>query len=328
MLTRISTEESPDEVHTLRSLGKIADRWGYSYDVPSVDGRPIAADHDLYLTQGVIRTVESANGIRMCASDLISIHDSVRVGRLSPSLTVIVLLDGDPLNYTLDTSDAVTLTPGRGVVITAARETNLHQVSLRGSRSRSVVVQVCPSTVADAELAARIAASLRENAIVPLSASCRVHSLTNDLFASGRTGPIGRLLAESCALELLAMGLGLAEKPHSLETCTLRPQVVMKVLRVRDKILSELDRRHRLCDLAQFAGMSVTALKCKFQAVVGQPVFSFLRDQRLDRARQGLEREGWTVGQAAYFVGYRHATNFATAFRKRFGVSPAAAPRH
>ena len=328
MLTSVPPKHLSDEVHTLKSFGEIAARWGYSYDVPLIDGKPIAADNDLYLTQGVITTVESSNGIRMCASDLISIRDSERVGRLAPSLTVIMLLEGDPLNYTLGTQDCITLTPRHGVVITAAQETNLHQVSLRGSRSKSVVVQVCPSTVADAELAERIAASLRTNAVIPLSASCRVHSLTNDLFAAGCAGPISRLLAESCALELLAAGLGVAERPDSLEPCTLRPQDVTKVLRVRDKILNELDRQHRLCDLAQFAGMSATALKCKFHAIVGQPVFSFLREQRLDRARQGLEREGWTVGQAAYFVGYRHATNFATAFRKRFGVSPAAAPRH
>lgn len=328
MLSPASPISPTNDVHTLRALAGIADRWGYSYDVVSVDGHAPAAGRDLALTQGVIRTVESSNGIRICANDLVSIHDCERVGLLAQSLTIIILLDGDPLDYTLGTRNRVVLTPGNGVVITAAKEARLRQTSLRGSYSRSVVVQACPSAVADVELAEQIDAALRTNAAVPILASCRIHALANDLFSSRYAGTIGRLLAESCALELLAVGLGYVGKLDSLVTCPMRPQDVTKMLRVRDKIVSELDRHHRLSELAQFSGMSVTSLKCKFQAVVGQSVFAFLRDQRLDRARQGIEREGWTVGQAAYYVGYRHATNFATAFRRRFGVSPTAAPRH
>ncbi len=42
--------------------------------------------------------------------------------------------------------------------------------------------------------------------------------------------------------------------------------------------------------------------------------------------RHGVAREqlaqGCSVQQAAHFVGYRHATNFATAFRERYGIAP------
>ena len=60
----------------------------------------------------------------------------------------------------------------------------------------------------------------------------------------------------------------------------------------------------------------------KFQAAYRQSVFSWLRERRLEVARQHLA-QGWSVQQAAHFVGYRHATNFATAFRERYGVAPA-----
>jgi AraC-like DNA-binding protein len=272
--------------------------------------------------------MESSNGIRICASDLTSIHDCERVGRLSPCLMMIMLLEGNPLSYDLGEGDRITLAPGDGVVIAAAKETVLRQVSLRGNRFRSVVVQACASRITDAELAEQIGLTLQKSATVPLLTSYRLQSLAGDLFRAGCAGTIGRLLAESCALELLAVGLGAAQRRESCLTCTVRPRDVTNVLRVRDKIVSELGRQHRLSDLARFAGMSVTTLKFKFHAVVGQSVFAFLRDQRLDRARRGLEGEGWTVGQAAYFVGYRHATNFATAFRKRFGVAPTNTSRH
>ena len=42
---------------------------------------------------------------------------------------------------------------------------------------------------------------------------------------------------------------------------------------------------------------------------------------RLQLACEQL-RQGCSVQQAAHFVGYRHATNFATAFRARYGIAP------
>jgi AraC-like DNA-binding protein len=51
-------------------------------------------------------------------------------------------------------------------------------------------------------------------------------------------------------------------------------------------------------------------------------VFEHLREGRLQRARQALERDGVTVGQAALVAGYTSAANFATAYRRRFGTPP------
>ncbi|MRF00600.1 helix-turn-helix domain-containing protein, partial [Escherichia coli] len=46
-----------------------------------------------------------------------------------------------------------------------------------------------------------------------------------------------------------------------------------------------------------------------------------LRDCRLALARRYL-LEGHSVQQAAWMCGYQHATNFATAFRRHYGISP------
>ncbi|MEP1582208.1 MAG: helix-turn-helix domain-containing protein [Marinobacter sp.] len=46
-----------------------------------------------------------------------------------------------------------------------------------------------------------------------------------------------------------------------------------------------------------------------------------MRKCRLNLAWHYLE-QGYSVQQAAHRSGYRHATNFATAFRRQFGVSP------
>ena len=74
--------------------------------------------------------------------------------------------------------------------------------------------------------------------------------------------------------------------------------------------------------LARQAGTNANTLQRHFRAVYGTTVFDFVREHRLQRARHALEQDGLTVGQAALVAGYNSAANFATAYRKRFGMPP------
>ena len=74
--------------------------------------------------------------------------------------------------------------------------------------------------------------------------------------------------------------------------------------------------------LARQAGTNANTLQRHFRAVYGTTVFDFVREHRLQRARHALEHDGLTVGQAALVAGYNSAANFATAYRKRFGMPP------
>ena len=67
---------------------------------------------------------------------------------------------------------------------------------------------------------------------------------------------------------------------------------------------------------------SALMLQRQFRAVFGTTVFDYLRECRLLRARRALEHDGVTVGQAAMVAGYTSAANFATAYRRRFGMPP------
>lgn len=192
----------------------------------------------------------------------------------------------------------------------------------KNQRHTCLFVMVQPEDMVDEELADRIDALLRSTRFFGFSGGGRVLALAEDLFTPKAEGALGRLLAESCALELLAQGLMSAESEEDQRGGRIGKQDRTKMLRLRDMLIAEPEQAYRLCDLAREAGVSVTTLKTKFSAVVGQSVFAFLRDQRLERARKGIESEGWSVSQAAYFVGFRHPSNFSTAFRRKFGAAP------
>ena len=179
-----------------------------------------------------------------------------------------------------------------------------------------------PEMLGDAELAETVNALLAATAWQAVQAPARALALARDLCSRTAWDCVSTLLLESCALEMLALSLqdGPTRTPSTAGPISRRDRE--KMCLVRDALTACPDHPHRLSELARQAGVSVTILKDKFPALFGQTVFAFLRDIRLERARKGLQEEGWTVSQAAYFAGYRHTSNFSTAFQRRFQVLP------
>jgi AraC-like DNA-binding protein len=68
--------------------------------------------------------------------------------------------------------------------------------------------------------------------------------------------------------------------------------------------------------------MNPGSLQRAFRALHGVTIFEYVRACKLDRARDALERDNISVGEAAHLVGYRTLGNFSTAFRRRFGITP------
>ena len=52
------------------------------------------------------------------------------------------------------------------------------------------------------------------------------------------------------------------------------------------------------------------------------PIHQYVIEQRLAQAAQLLLEGDWNVSEVAAIVGYGKASNFAAAFKKRYGVAP------
>lgn len=126
---------------------------------------------------------------------------------------------------------------------------------------------------------------------------------------------VRQLMLEGLLLQLLAQQL-LAAPP-------LPPGERARLEQVRQLIAASPEQPHTLAELASAAAMSPSSLRSKFRQAYGDSVFNYLRDCRLAQARRYLQ-QGHSVQQAAWMSGYQHASNFATAFRRRYGVAPSA----
>jgi AraC-like DNA-binding protein len=96
---------------------------------------------------------------------------------------------------------------------------------------------------------------------------------------------------------------------------------------VRERLHAEFDRPLTVPELAHAAGTNESKLTRLFRARYGMPVHDYLRTLRLNKARELLTAGEHSIGDIAARVGYEHAANFATAFKRHFGISPRQARR-
>ena len=77
-----------------------------------------------------------------------------------------------------------------------------------------------------------------------------------------------------------------------------------------------------LTDLAHRVGTNQSKLGREFQDHLGMSTFEYLRDQRLARAQTLLASGDRQIQQIADAIGFKRAGDFATAFKRRFGLTP------
>ncbi|MBJ7223458.1 MULTISPECIES: helix-turn-helix transcriptional regulator [unclassified Brenneria] len=129
-----------------------------------------------------------------------------------------------------------------------------------------------------------------------------------------------QFMLEGVMLQLLGYGLSMESQPQEKSYLS-SPGERHRLETIRQLLQQQPEKEYRLNDLAQTAAMSASSLRSKFRQAYGHSVFDYLRDCRLELARRYLE-QGYSVQQAAWMSGYQHATNFSTAFRRRYGFSP------
>jgi AraC family transcriptional regulator, exoenzyme S synthesis regulatory protein ExsA len=75
-------------------------------------------------------------------------------------------------------------------------------------------------------------------------------------------------------------------------------------------------------DYAYLTGRSVSSFRRDFIEHFGISPKQWLIDQRLDKARELLQRNHTTVSQVALEVGYENFSHFVKAFHKKYGIPP------
>lgn len=137
-------------------------------------------------------------------------------------------------------------------------------------------------------------------------------------------GGLGYLYLDGKLLELLSIYLGEVLELDILmgKNISMSRTERTAILEAKRIIDSQLAFAPSCEELSRLVHLSVTKLTRCFSSFYGMPIHQYIIEQRLVQAAQLLLESDWNVGEVAAIVGYGKPSNFAAAFKKKYGVAP------
>lgn len=140
-----------------------------------------------------------------------------------------------------------------------------------------------------------------------------------------KTGFATELLIERLALQILAECLDILK--HKIKFEPVEVDTTKRFLKSDLTIKKQIDllitQPISLENIAKSLGLSISTLQRRFKKDYGTTVVDYIRQTRLENARVAIAINGLSIGEASYLAGYNHSSNFITAFKKRFKITPA-----
>jgi len=309
-------------------------------DAPAVDRQILQTAADHYLTapgahrpvfEGVFEVSQLEPGVVAHRIDVRDVQGSSVRATLKPALRIGFTIGGYAnlgIGYR-----ALPTGPGRGAPVTAwmmalNEPAMFTRQSRRGDVERTVDLAFSHTWLADhfGDDSAMLGFARNHLALQTWAPSAQaLANVEQMLRPPALDAATTRLYLRARALDLLveaAVQLGQAQTEGDPAQAGLGKRDWLRMRTVRDLLESGEADHLSLGEIAQRACVSINTLQRHFRAAWGCTVFEFLREARLQRARVALERDGVSVAQAAWLAGYGSAANFATAFRRHYGVSP------
>lgn len=304
-------------------------------DLPAISrtGLLLPDGDDNRLFYGRMKWVQLRDGLSLHWSDCEELQDFVTENTVGPRLSFVLFLQGQSQVSYGDLS----LTHGHpsarhvpeGVAVSMNEPVRFRRQARRGNRIRKLVVGLTPDWfdgrgegVGATDDAIR---RFRHSHLVPRvwKPSSRLLTLADQMLnPPGYGALLEGLYLESRALDIACEALAsLGEGTASAEQ-GLRPQEYRRLQRLVALLDSGEADDWTLDHIAREMGVNATTLQRQFRLFKGMTVFEYQRARRLHIAREALEREGASVTEAAWRAGYNSAANFATAFKRQFGISP------
>lgn len=293
-----------------------------------VPEQPVLAGH---LTARTLRP-----GLDVHCAEVNDLHDMRTRTVVEPGLRVLILLDGCVDVSFASRRISVSARPERGgsprpvgLLIGLAQAEIFERRWQRGAYERKVTVTADAGWLASCRVSGegQGSAALREFlsrhlAVERWQPSPRAIAIAEQLVRAPAMQPLLlHMFLESRAIELVGEAVASLDRTDPGRVA-LTPREYRRARELRDFLDSDSCDGLTLDELAQRAGVNTGTLQRQFRAAFGSTIFEYLRESRLQRARAALESGGLSVAVAARLAGYTSPANFATAYKRRFGVSP------
>jgi len=298
-----------------------------------------ADDKQQVIAHGHLSFGSSSTDLTVHCCDIVENKDACSSAELSPSISINLLINGS-VAYQLGNNTYHFSAPKDEIriFVNVINKNELFTRSIKkGQRVKKANV-FCQKewllnrchTKKDIEMITTIFSA--NNTVYSWLANDRLIEVAAQLIENNQHGNfIDQLKVEQHALDILNHCLVKLTSTTIIESIAeplYKPNDLTNNHSIKDKIehlvSNKMDMNPSLNSIAAQLAMSVSTLQRKFKAQYKMTVVEYIRQKRLEHARTLLALEGKSIGETAYLVGYNHPSNFITAFKKQFNITPAA----
>lgn len=164
--------------------------------------------------------------------------------------------------------------------------------------------------------------TLKSFLITPSMRNIVSNALTTPLI-----GPLRRLYLEGAVLQIFALIFqNELNEPVTGGLIVTQEQAVLKSIQLAENLLTkDLSNPPGLLELSRATGLSARKLSSSFKEVYSLNIVDYLADKRLQAAKDLInDQPDFPLKALANDIGYNHVSNFTTAFKRKFGLTPAA----
>lgn len=287
----------------------------------------------LALVEGQFISFKSPAGYGLHGGTTVEKQHTDIISSAPPSLIFTILLNGklsfgyDDLHFNLDAKIAPTI-----LMVNLKKQAGFHRKICKGNHVTKLNIMITPdwlkSRVTHGDNHQISLFIEQHKSCCTLEVNDTILQLVISLLQlSSEAGFHHSLIKESLCQQLLSslfVQFSL-HKPNSspiLASSTSSQLYFDDIAVIIDFLEQNLYQDLDLALIANKAAMSISTLQRKFKKELGLTVLGYVRFRRLELAKIALQSQFVTVTEAAYEAGYLHPSNFTSAFKKAFGVSP------
>lgn len=133
------------------------------------------------------------------------------------------------------------------------------------------------------------------------------------------------IYGQCCSLKVLEFLLALDVPKGKAETAVMPQNCAYcnrSILAAQTYMKEHLSEKVTIADLSRIVSLSPTYLKTEFHRACGKPIHRWFVELRMQRAAERIRCTELPIYQIAQEVGYESMSQFTSAFRKQYGVTP------
>lgn len=147
--------------------------------------------------------------------------------------------------------------------------------------------------------------------------------ILNDIISCSYQKEIKQVYLESKIKEIFCFLFSeMKPKKADKQVNNLNKTEYLLITKAEKALQQNLNKSFTIENLASLVGMNQYKLKQNFKLVYKEPIFTYLTNIRMVKAKNMLLKDDFSVTEVAYAVGYKNPQHFTAAFKRKFNYLP------